>query len=225
MFHLMVFRGTRRGESCGLPWRETDMAAGTVHIREQLVAASYDVWEDTPKSSSGARTVRLDSQTHELLKFWRRRQQVERAEWEEKHHKEPEKYDPYVDSGRVFTWKDGRPYHPEYLSQIFNRLVQKLGLPPIRLHDLRHCAATLSLAAGIHMKTIQVMLGHSSYRLTADTYTSVLPQLEQEAADAPVAIVPRKAQQKPGQGGDEAPRRPQVVSAAEPPATEEESAA
>ncbi|MER7830101.1 hypothetical protein [Streptomyces sp. NPDC095602] len=43
MFHLMVFRGTRRGESCGLPWRETDMTACTVHISEQLVAVSYDV--------------------------------------------------------------------------------------------------------------------------------------------------------------------------------------
>ncbi|MCH0562199.1 tyrosine-type recombinase/integrase [Streptomyces sp. MUM 2J] len=214
MFHLMVFRGTRRGESCGLPWRETDMTAGTVHISEQLVAASYDVWEDTPKSDSGARTVRLDSQTHQLLLFWRRRQQTERAEWEEKHRKEPKKYDPYVDSGRVFTWEDGRPYHPEYLSQVFNRLVQKLGLPTIRLHDLRHCAATLSLAAGVHMKTIQVLLGHSSYKLTADTYTSVLPQLELEAADAPVALVPRKANQQEGEEGaadDGRPPGPQPV--------------
>ncbi len=196
------------------------MTAGTVHISEQLVAASYDVWEDTPKSDSGARTVRLDSQTHQLLLFWRRRQQTERAEWEEKHRKEPKKYEPYVDSGRVFTWEDGRPYHPEYLSQVFNRLVQKLGLPPIRLHDLRHCAATLSLAAGVHMKTIQVLLGHSSYKLTADTYTSVLPQLELEAADAPVALVPRKVnQQEEGEADDERPRGPQPVPQDEPAAS------
>lgn len=70
------------------------------------------------------------------------------------------------------------------LPPVFNRLVQKLRLPPIRLHNLRHCAAMLSLAAGIHMKTIQVMLGHSSCTPTADTYTSVLPQLELEADDA-----------------------------------------
>ncbi|MFD8810399.1 tyrosine-type recombinase/integrase [Streptomyces sp. NPDC059627] len=168
-----------------------------------------------PESDTGARTIRLDSQTHELLKFWRRRQQAERAEWEEKHRKEPKKYGPYVDSGRVFTWEDGRPYHPEYLSQVFSRLIQKHGLPPIRLHDLRHCAATLSLAAGVHMKAIQVLLGHSSFKLTADTYTSVLPQLELEAADAPVAIVPRKAAQQDAQGGDGAPQGPQLVPAAE----------
>ncbi|MGW0288321.1 tyrosine-type recombinase/integrase, partial [Streptomyces sp. NPDC003236] len=60
-------------------------------------------------------------------------------------------------------------------------------------HDLRHCAATLSLAAGLHMKSIQVLLGHSSYSLTADTYTSVLPQFEEAQAEAPLALVPRKA--------------------------------
>ncbi|MET8248220.1 tyrosine-type recombinase/integrase [Streptomyces sp. NPDC005202] len=192
---------------------ETDMTVGTVHISEQLVAASCDVWEDTPKRDSGACTIRLDSQTHQLLLFWRRRQQFERAQWEEKHRNEPKKYGPYVDSGRVFTWEDGRPYHPEYLFEVFHRLVQKLGLPPIRLHDLRHCAATLSLAAGVHMKAIQVLLGHSSFKLTADTYTSVLPQLELEAADAPVALVPRKATQQPGQGGDGTPQGPQPVPA------------
>jgi integrase len=215
MFHLMIFRGTRRGESCGLPWRETDMTAGTVHISEQLVAASYDVWEDSPKSDSGARTIRLDSQTHELLMFWRRRQQVERAEWEQKHREEPAKFGPYADSGRVFTWEDGRAYHPEYLSQVFTRLVQKFDLPPIRLHDLRHCAATLSLAAGVHMKAIQVLLGHSSYKLTADTYTSVLPQLELEAADAALAIVPRKTGAQEAPEGGEQPQGPHMVPAPE----------
>ncbi|MGV9889794.1 tyrosine-type recombinase/integrase [Streptomyces sp. NPDC003395] len=117
------------------------------------------------------------------------------------------------------AWEDGRPYHPDYLSPVFNRLVQKLGLPPIRLHDLRHCAETLSLAAGVHMKAIQVLLGHSSFKLTADTYTSVLPQLEVEVAVAPVAIVPRKTAQQDGQAGDGAPQGPHVVPAAEPTAS------
>ncbi|MDQ8706809.1 site-specific integrase [Streptomyces sp. LHD-70] len=207
MFHLMVFRAPRRGESAGLPWAETDLQTGVVHISEQLVASSYDVWEDTPKSDSGARTFLLDAQTRELLLFWRRRQQVEREEWQQRHEEwkaaqtdeakeKLKRYDhPYVESGRVFTWEDGSPYHPEYLSQVFMRLVEKLNLPPVRLHDLRHCAATLSLAAGVHMKVIQALLGHSSFKLTADTYTSVLPQMEQAAADAPIAVVPRKGQQ------------------------------
>ncbi|WP_369244995.1 tyrosine-type recombinase/integrase [Streptomyces sp. R41] len=70
------------------------------------------------------------------------------------------------------------------------QIIQRIGLPPIRLHDLRHCAASLSLAAGLSMKAIQALLGHSSYQLTADTYTSLLPQFEQAAANAPVDLHP-----------------------------------
>ncbi len=207
MFHLMVFRGLRRGEVAGLPWSETNLTIGTVHINEQLVAAAYEVWEDTPKSDSGERTVSLDSQTHELLRLWQQRQQTERHDWNRAYEEwrqrqqrpnradEPnsktEKKHPWQETGLVFTWEDGRAYHPEYLSQVFDRLIKKLDLPPVRLHDLRHCAATLSLAAGIHMKKIQALLGHSSYSLTADTYTSVLPQFDKAEADAPIALVPR----------------------------------
>ncbi|OIJ97742.1 hypothetical protein BIV25_13110 [Streptomyces sp. MUSC 14] len=215
MFHLMVFRGLRRGEVAGLPWSETSLTNGTVHISEQLVSASYEVWEDTPKSESGARTVSLDSQSQDLLTQWQQRQKAECEEWNHAYEQwqqnrknkpgEPGRKaakEPWKDTGLVFTWQDGSAYHPEYLSQVFDRLIEKLNLPPIRFHDLRHCAATLSLAAGIHMKKIQALLGHSSYALTADTYTSVLPQFEKAEAEAPVALVPRtkkKQSQKPKQ--------------------------
>jgi integrase len=193
MWHLMVFRAPRRGEATGLPWTEVDMAKGCVNIVEQLVSdSSYGVWEDTPKSRSGRRTITLDSATFALMTAWRDVQKAQRKEWERKHKKDPEKYGPYVDSGYVFTQADGRPWHPENVSQAFERLIKRLGLPPVRLHDLRHCAASLSLAAGLSMKAIQALLGHASYSLTADTYTSLMPQFEKEAADAPVGLVPRK---------------------------------
>ncbi len=66
---------------------------------------------------------------------------------------------------------------------------------PIRLHDLRHGAATLALAAGVDMKVIQEMLGHSCLAITADTYTSVLPQVARTGAEAVAALVPRKIKQ------------------------------
>jgi integrase len=61
------------------------------------------------------------------------------------------------------------------VTHTFRRLTAEADLPPIRLHDLRHGAASLSLAAGNELKTVQAMLGHSSIVLTADTYTSVCP--------------------------------------------------
>ncbi|MEV0626352.1 tyrosine-type recombinase/integrase [Nonomuraea wenchangensis] len=68
---------------------------------------------------------------------------------------------------------------------------RKAGLPPIRLHDLRHCAATLAYAAGADTKMVSTMLRHSSTNLPENTYTTVLPEPAHAAAEASVAIVPR----------------------------------
>lgn len=64
-------------------------------------------------------------------------------------------------------------------------------LPPIRFHDLRHGAATLSLAANVDIKVVSETLGHSKSSFTRDTYTSVISEVAQAAAEAIVAIVPR----------------------------------
>jgi integrase len=71
--------------------------------------------------------------------------------------------------------------------------VAAASLPPIRLHDLRHCAATFAKASGADMKDIQELLGHSSITISSDTYTSVVHELETERAkaEAAAAIVPR----------------------------------
>jgi integrase len=84
----------------------------------------------------------------------------------------------------IFTYADGRPIRPEYLTHRFRQLVKEFDLPPIRLHDLRHGAATLALASHTDLKVIQQMLGHSSIVTTADTYTSVLPEAAHHAAQA-----------------------------------------
>ncbi|WP_431932930.1 tyrosine-type recombinase/integrase [Nonomuraea jabiensis] len=67
------------------------------------------------------------------------------------------------------------------------------GLPPIRLHDLRHDAATLALAAHTDLKVVQAMLGHASIVLTADTYVSVLPEVTHKAAQETARLVLRAA--------------------------------
>ena len=63
-------------------------------------------------------------------------------------------------------------------------------LPPIRFHDLRHEAATLALLGKVDMKVISETLGHLRHSFTADTYTSVLPEVSRAAAEAVAAIVP-----------------------------------
>jgi hypothetical protein len=66
------------------------------------------------------------------------------------------------------------------------------------LHDLRHGAATLALAAGVELKVVQDMMGHSGIVLTADTYTSVLPEVARKAAEAVAAHVLRAGRLVPG---------------------------
>lgn len=66
---------------------------------------------------------------------------------------------------------------------VFKRELAKAGLPRIRIHDLRHSAATLLLTRGVHPKVVQDMLGHSTVTLTLDTYSHVTPALHKEAAE------------------------------------------
>lgn len=87
-----------------------------------------------------------------------------------------------------------QPWHPEAVTWRFECLVRDAALPPIRLHDLRHCAATFLKAAGADPKDVQELLGHSSITITGDTYTTVIaePDVERAKAEAAAQLVPRR---------------------------------
>jgi hypothetical protein len=137
-----------------------------------------------PKTAASARTVVLDRTTVAILSAHRDRQRraagVDRPK------------------GFVFAHPDGRPYSPGYLTHHFRALQELHGLPPIRFHDLRHGAATLALAAGADLKAIQDMLGHASIVLTADTYTSVLPEVARQTAEGIAELVLAAGRSPPG---------------------------
>jgi hypothetical protein len=98
-----------------------------------------------------------------------------------------------VPTGYVFTREDGGPLHPDSIARHFEWLVRKAGLPPVRLHDLRHGAASLTYRATKDLKAVQSLLGHSQISIAADTYTSLFEDTERDAADAAAALVPRAA--------------------------------
>jgi integrase len=97
----------------------------------------------------------------------------------------------------VFTRPDGSPLHPDYVSPRFRILVARAGLPPIRLHDLRHGAATLAHTAGADLKTVQDQLGHASIGTTADLYTNVLPATQHQAAEATARLLRHATDPRP----------------------------
>ena len=78
-------------------------------------------------------------------------------------------------------------------SQFFKRKVTQLGLPAIRLHDVRHSHASVALAAGVHPKVVSERLGHASVAFTLDTYTHAIPALEEDAAELIAALVGAEA--------------------------------
>jgi len=181
LFHLIAFRGLRRGEACGQKWTDTNLDAGLITVAKQLVVDGWEVYEDDPKTDAGARTIALDSDTVQALRRHRAQQDKDRKEWE----------DAWVETGRVFTKENGEMLHPANVTRRFIELYEEIGLPPVRLHDLRHGAATLAHAAGADLKDIQEMLGHSSITITADTYTSLLPEADLAIAEAAARLVPR----------------------------------
>ena len=76
----------------------------------------------------------------------------------------------YIDNDYVFTWEDGHPYSPDYVSHTFHKLLKKYDLPHIRFHDLRHTCASMLLSEGYGLKDVQEWLGHSDIKMTANIY-------------------------------------------------------
>ncbi|MEU6718436.1 tyrosine-type recombinase/integrase [Nonomuraea sp. NPDC046802] len=95
----------------------------------------------------------------------------------------------WEDSGFVFTDEIGGPLHTQQVSGQFYQLAFQVGLPPLRLHDLRHGVASPMLAAGVDLKVVQEALGHVSSTFTRDTYTSVYPEVARAAAESTAALV------------------------------------
>ena len=169
----------RCGEGCGLRRPDTDLDAALTTIRWQITKLGWDPVQGVPKSDAGERTVALDADTV-----------IDRITWREEQHKEKRAAeDAWADSGFEFTDELGNPLHPAAITDAFHMLAYLAGLPPIRLYDLRHSAATLLLAAGHDMKVVQETLGLSSITIAADTYTSVLPQLARKSAKDVAALI------------------------------------
>jgi integrase len=185
LWWLLASTGMRRGEAVGLRWEDVDTDGATLSINRTLVttdarrAGDPGMAWSTPKTAKGRRSVALDATTVTILKGHKARQAEERLAIGAG----------YQDEGLVFALPDGSPIHPKTVSYYFDRRVKRLGVPRIRLHDLRHTHATLALQAGVHPKVVQERLGHANIGITLDTYSHVTPAMQSEAAERVAALL------------------------------------
>lgn len=175
LYALAVGSGLRLGELFGLTWADIDLEGRSLTVKRSLSRAYGGGFElAEPKTKRSRRTVMLPAIALEALKRQKARQAAQRlaagSAWQDQ-------------LGLVFTDALGRSGDPSAASVAFRTAADRLGLP-VRLHDLRHTAASLMLAEGVPLKVVSEALGHSSIAITADVYTHVTPDLQRKGADA-----------------------------------------
>jgi integrase len=178
---LFALCGLRRAEVAALRWNRLDLQAGTVSVSISIEQTKHGTREKPPKSGRG-RTVALPALVVEEL----RRHRVQQAEQLLRLGIRP------TDDTHVCLREDATAWPPRNLTYAFRHLRKSSGLPRIRLHDLRHGHASHMLLKGVHPKVVQERLGHASIQLTLDTYSHLLPSMQDDAA-AIIDGVMRKA--------------------------------
>lgn len=164
IYALAISCGLREGEVLGLHFEDVEWEKNTIHVKhavQYLIGKGLILTE--PKTEKSRRAIKVPDYTMHVLKK-------------------------YCDSqkrnqGLMFTTSHGTPFSPRNVIRYFKQALRDAGLPEIRFHDLRHTSASLLLSAGVHPKVVQEMLGHSQINLTLDTYSHVLPGLQDEAAE------------------------------------------
>lgn len=164
LFPLIYFTavfGLRRSEVLGLKWDSVDFDNNRLYIKHTVVRFSTIVEKDCTKNEASRRSYPLDEKTKTML--------LELKE-KEKCNRELCGSD-YIENDYIFKWDNGEPYKPEYISHMFQTMLEKNGLRKIRFHDLRHSCASLLVALDYQLKDIKEWLGHADINTTANIYS------------------------------------------------------
>lgn len=171
---IAVTTGLRRGELLALRWSDIDLDKGQLIVARSLEQTKDGLRFKTPKTDKSRRRIALAEVTLRTLRKHKAAQAAEKLRlgplWE--------------DNDLVITNPQGAPWLPDTFSGSFAGHIRRHDVKPLRLHDLRHTHATQLLRQGVHPKIVSERLGHSNISITLDTYSHVLPGMQEEAIAA-----------------------------------------
>lgn len=166
---LALATGLRQGELFALAWEDIDLKRRTLHVRHSVEDVKGITRLKEPKSRSGRRVVKLPQAAVDVLHAHRRNLMAEGK----------------AGSPWLFSAPEGGFLQKAtFYNRVWKPLRDAAGLSSLRFHDLRHAHASTLLRANVHPKIVQERLGHSNISLTLDTYSHLLPDAQDEAADA-----------------------------------------
>ncbi|HEX7197747.1 MAG TPA: site-specific integrase [Candidatus Limnocylindria bacterium] len=168
---LKAFAGCRRGELCALRWTDIDLDRGALAISRAIVHVGREV-KETDTKTHRSRRLALDETSVAVLRQHRRNQLNEGRSLDRV----------LAADAFLFSSTDGKPWRPDVVTNRFGRLRSTLGLNHVRLHDLRHFAASVLIDGGIPISTVSARLGHRQISTTLNMYAHALPPTDQRAA-------------------------------------------
>lgn len=173
LWTLAAATGMRRGELMGLCWDDIDFDACVISVDRSTTQVDNDRVTSTPKNHE-RRRVGIDPQTIATLKAWKAAQSAERLKCGEAFQET---------GGLVFTWEDGSPLMPDYVSKAFIKAQAGVEVPRIVLHELRHTHATLLLRDSVPVHVVAKRLGHKDASVTLNVYADVIPEDDGRAVE------------------------------------------
>ncbi|MFT8319294.1 MAG: site-specific integrase [Bacillus sp. (in: firmicutes)] len=173
VFTVAAFTGLRKGEVMGLRRIDPDFSKNIINIRQSITETKKGVQIGLLKTPSSYRKVAIDSFVSSILKERINKNNAYRLKFG------PE----YQDNGLIFCHPDGKPFRPTSLNRPFRKYINIAGVPKIRFHDMRHTHATLLLELNTNPKIVADRLGHSSVKITLDTYSHASIGLQSDVAN------------------------------------------
>lgn len=182
LLYLAIDTGCRRGELLGLKWKYVNLKEHIINIQETLLSLESGLHEDTPKTETSKRYIKIAQKTVDVLQKYRDEQDQAKAvmadRWDNK-------------SDYVFTQKDGKRMHPDSFNGWMNKFCNKNGFRHINPHLFRHTMASILIAKKADIATVSRRLGHSSPSVTLNLYTEEIKKADALAADEVESLINR----------------------------------